>query len=520
MLAHVSRTESTATAPALEPAPNHPWWRDAVVYQVYVRSFADANGDGVGDLAGVRSRLPYLRELGVDALWFSPWYPSPLADSGYDISDYRSIDPALGTLEQAEQLIGEAGRLASARSSTFVPNTSRTSIRGSRQPSPRGRARLSERDFVFRAGTGENGERPPNGWQSISAARPGRARGEEGDWYLHSFCPGAADLNWEHPDVWAEHEEILRILVGSRGAAGVRIDSAALLVKEQGLPEMSPENGPGEHPYIDRDELHEIYRSCARDREQLSGAAGSDRRNLASGRRALRARYLRLGRAPHCVQLRLPRVSVGAGPDASLDRRFARRARAGGCARDLGALQPRRHAARHTLRPLRHVIRIRKPNARGRRRISSAARGAHARRRCSRWRFPARCTSTRAKSSACRKVENIPSDRRQDPMWLRSGGVDPGRDGCRVPLPWSGFGAAVRVQQQRRGRPWLDQPDDWAPLTVEAQEHDPASMLSLYRAGLRARRDAPWARMPSFTGSRRPTEVIAFGRGSGSRARQ
>src|SRR5258708_24038333 len=167
MLAHVSRTESTVTAPALEPAPNHPWWRDGVVYQVYVRSFADENGDGVGDLAGVRSRLQYLRELGVDALWFSPWYPSPLADSGYDISDYRSIDPALGTLEQAEQLIGEARAMGIRTIVDIVPNHVSSehpwfAAALAAEPGSAERAR-----FWFRPGAGENGEQPPNGWHAM-----------------------------------------------------------------------------------------------------------------------------------------------------------------------------------------------------------------------------------------------------------------------------------------------------------------------------------------------------------------
>src|SRR6476646_8447071 len=102
----VTRLEtSTAAEPQAEAAAEDRWWRDAVVYQVYVRSFADENGDGIGDLAGVLNKLPYLRDLGVDALWFSPWYPSPLADNGYDVADYRAIDPAFGTLDEAEQLI-------------------------------------------------------------------------------------------------------------------------------------------------------------------------------------------------------------------------------------------------------------------------------------------------------------------------------------------------------------------------------------------------------------------------------
>src|SRR5438552_5664551 len=239
------------------------WWREAVVYQVYVRSFADANGDGIGDLAGVRARLPYLRDLGVDALWFNPWYPSPLADTGYDIADYRSIDPAFGTLEEAEQLIAEARALGIRTIVDVVPNHVS-------EQHPWFRAALasppgsSERErFWFRHGSGPDGELPPNGWQSIFGGpawtRTEDERGTPGEWYLHLFAPEQPDLNWTHPDVWAEHEDVLRFWF-DRGVAGVRIDSAALLVKDPALAEAAPASAGGEHPFTDRDQLHEIYR--------------------------------------------------------------------------------------------------------------------------------------------------------------------------------------------------------------------------------------------------------------------
>src|SRR5438477_10360662 len=196
MLGPVSRTGSTATAPApvaASSAAERPWWRDAVVYQVYVRSFADANGDGIGDLGGVRSRLAYLYELGVDALWFNPWYPSPLADTGYDISDYRSIDPALGTLEEAEQLIAEARALGIRTIVDIVPNHVSNqhpwfSAALAAAPGSPERER-----FWFRPGTGPGGDSPPNGWQSIFGG-PAWTRTRDGDWYLHLFAPEQPDL--------------------------------------------------------------------------------------------------------------------------------------------------------------------------------------------------------------------------------------------------------------------------------------------------------------------------------------
>ena len=272
MLVRVTQTESTATAtPPPEPdaigavgsQTDRPWWRDAVVYQVYVRSFADANGDGAGDLAGVRARLPYLRDLGIDALWFNPWYPSPLADTGYDISDYRSIDPAFGTLAEAVELIAEARALGFRPIVDIVPNHVSNEHPWFKEAIESAPGSSERSRFWFRAGSGENGEEPPNGWRSIFGGsawtRTVDANGKPSEWYLHLFAPEQPDLNWENPEVWDEHEDVLRFWF-DRGAAGVRIDSAALLVKDPELSEEPLESRPSEHPFTDRDEIHEIYR--------------------------------------------------------------------------------------------------------------------------------------------------------------------------------------------------------------------------------------------------------------------
>ncbi len=232
------------------------WWRSAVIYQIYPRSFADANGDGTGDLAGVRSRLPYLRALGIDAIWFTPWYLSPLADGGYDVADYRVIDPAFGTVEEAEQLIAEAAALGIRTIIDVVPNHIssehewfRTAL-AAEPGSP-------ERDrFWFRGG-----EEIPTDWVSSFSGetwtRTKNPDGTPGEWYLHLFTPEQPDLNWNHPDVRREHEDILRFWF-DRGVAGIRIDSATMPVKDPTFP---PVGQNKDHPYVDRDELHDIYRS-------------------------------------------------------------------------------------------------------------------------------------------------------------------------------------------------------------------------------------------------------------------
>ncbi len=406
-----------------------------------------------------RARLPYLRDLGVDALWFNPWYPSPMADTGYDIADYRSIDPAFGTLEEAEQLIAEARALGIRTIVDIVPNHVSDQHPWFRAAlaSPAG---SPERErFWFRPGTGADGELPPNGWQSIFGGsawtRTADATGAPGEWYLHLFAPEQPDLNWTHPDVWAEHEDVLRFWF-DRGVAGVRIDSAALLVKDPALAEETPESAPGEHPFIDRDQLHEIYRrwraiadSYAEPRVLVGEVWLPDAERF--------ARYLRPDELHTAFNFDFLACPWEPGPmRASIDV-GARRARPGRRAGDLGALEPRRHAAGHALRPRRHVVRVRvearrarRPTCeRGTRRARAAALLAMA--------LPGSMYVYQGEELGLPEVEDIPSERRQDPMWhpLRRRRPRPRR--LPRPAALGGRPAAVRLQR-RRGRPALARP--------------------------------------------------------------
>ena len=468
------------------------WWREAVVYQVYVRSFADANGDGIGDLQGVLERLPYLRELGVDAVWFNPWYPSPMADTGYDVADYRSIDPAFGTLAEAEQLLAEARALGIRTIVDIVPNhvSEQHPWFRSALASPPGSPERAR--FWFRPGAGDDGESPPNGWQSIFGGpawtRTEDDAGKPGEWYLHLFAPEQPDLNWSHPDVWAEHEDVLRFWF-DRGVAGVRIDSAALLVKDPQLSEERPDSAPGEHPFTDREALHEIYRHW----------------------RAIADSYDE------------PRVLVGEIwlPDPVRLVRFLRPDELHiafnfdflSCPWDAGAMRTSIESALATHAPVdaattwvlsnhdvtRPVTRYGRADTSfafesrragtptdlelGTRRARAAALLAMA--------LPGSMYIYQGEELGLPEVEDIPFERRRDPMWLRSGGVDPGRDGCRIPMPWAGKRPPYGFSREGADRPWLDPPDDWAHLTVAAQSEVTTSMLALYRAGLRLRRATP-----------------------------
>src|SRR5918999_624419 len=243
------------------------WWRSAVIYEIYPRSFADDNGDGVGDLAGVRRRLPYLAALGIDAIWFTPWYLSPLVDGGYDVADYRTIDPAFGTLDEAVELIREARAVGIRTIVDIVPNHVSDQHAWFRAALAAGPGSPERERFWFRPGRGAQGSEPPNGWTSIFGGsawtRTTGTDGQAGEWYLHLFTPQQPDLNWGHPDVRREHEEVLRFWF-DRGVAGVRIDSAALLSKDPSLPELPTEPGVAPDPMTDRDDVHDIYRTWRR----------------------------------------------------------------------------------------------------------------------------------------------------------------------------------------------------------------------------------------------------------------
>ena len=493
------------------------WWRRAVIYQVYVRSFADGNGDGIGDLAGVRSRLQYLADLGVDAIWFTPWYVSPLADGGYDVADYRAIDPAFGSLAEAEQLIAEALRLGIRTIVDIVPNHVSDqhpwfqAALAARPGSPE-RAR-----FWFRPGRGESGDEMPNAWVSnFSGPTWTRTRnpdGTPGEWYLHLFSSEQPDLNWDHPEVRAEHEAVLKFWF-DRGVAGVRIDSAALLVKDPALPEVPTDPSPGQHPNTDRDELHDIYRGW-----RAVADSYPDERILV-GEIWLPdierfAKYLRpdelhtafnfdfLARPWDAASLKdsidttlIAHAPVGAPPTWVLSNHDVTRPVTRYGQEDTAFAFATKRAGVPTDLEL------------GRRRSRAAAMLCAA--------LPGSLYIYQGEELGLDEVQDLPADRRQDPMYHRSGGADPGRDGCRVPLPWAGneppFGFSPADATEE---PWLPQPKHWVRLTVEAEQKDPGSMLTLYRQMLRIRRSEPDLSRAGLRWLPSADEVLAFARGEG-----
>jgi alpha-glucosidase len=478
-------------AAALVPRDDDPqWWRSAAIYQIYVRSFADGNGDGTGDLAGVRSRLGYLRDLGIDAIWFTPWYPSPLADGGYDVSDYRGIHPDFGTLREAELLIRDALELGIRTIVDVVPNHVSDQHAWFRAALAAGPGSPERERFWFADGTGPGNGEPPNHWVSPFAGgtwtRTTNPDGTPGQWYLHLFTPEQPDLNWNHPDVRREHEDILRFWF-DRGVAGVRIDSAALLIKDPALGEVPENPGPGEHPTQDRDELHDVYRAWRGVADEYPGT------RVLVGELWLPeidrfVAYLRPDELHTAFNFDfLARPWDAAELRSSIDQTLAAHAPVGAPStwvlsnHDVTRPVTRYGRADSSFAFLSKRYGIPTDRDLGTRRARAAALLTAA--------LPGSLYIYQGDELGLPEVEDIPRGLLQDPMHFRSLGVDPGRDGCRVPLPWSGTSAPFGFSSPHAtGEPWLPQPEEWARFTVEAEERDPASMLQLYRAALRIRR--------------------------------
>ncbi len=480
------------------------WWRGAAIYQVYVRSFADGDGDGTGDLAGVRARLPYLARLGVDAIWFTPWYRSPLADGGYDVADYRAIDPAFGTLAEAEKLIAEARDLGIRVIVDIVPNHVSDQHPWFRAALAAGPGSPERELFHFRPGRGEHGELPPNNWPSqFSGATWTRV--PDGEWYLHLFTPEQPDLNWAHPAVRQEHEDVLRFWF-ERGAAGVRVDSAALLAKDPALADAAGEDDTS--GYVDRDELHAVYRSWR--------AVANDYDGVLIGELWVPdperfARYLRPDELHTAFNFDfLARPWDAAELRASIDATLASHAPVGApatwvlCNHDVTRTVTRYGRADTRFDFAAKRFGTPTDAGLGQRRARAAALLSLA--------LPGSVYLYQGEELGLPEVE-VDRAHIQDPMHARSGGVDPGRDGCRVPLPWTERGATYGFGDS--GEAWLPQPQDWGTYAAERQEDDPRSMLSLYRSALHLRACQPGFRGAELTWLNAPEGVLAFARGHG-----
>jgi len=464
------------------------WWREAVFYQVYLRSFADSDGDGQGDIDGIASRLPYLRDLGIEAIWVNPWYVSPLADGGYDVADYRDIDPRFGTLDDAERFIAAAGDHGIRVLVDLVPNHTSSEHPWFREAlaSPSGSPARAR--YHFRPGRGEDGELPPTDWPSRFGGSAWTRVGD-GEWYLHLFDRTQPDLDWTNPDVADEFEDIMRFWL-DRGAAGFRVDVAHGMVKDPGFPDLGerPSNAHGaqvdDHPYWDRDGIHDIVRRWRRLVDRYDGAILVAEAWVQPDRRPL---YLRPDEYHQAFDFDLTEAPWDAAVFGSVCAgSIAATAAIGGSPTwTLSNHDVVRHATRYGLPPdvdLHAWLAGRAPAdldiERGRRRARAAALLVFS--------LPGAAYVYQGDELALPEVWELPEDVLQDPIWEASGRTVRGRDGCRVPIPWTSDGPSYGFGPDGT---WLPQPASFGTLAVAVQEGDPDSTLELYRRAIATRRD-------------------------------
>ena len=483
----------------------HVWWEDAIVYQVYPRSFADADGDGVGDLPGLRSRLGYLADLGVDAIWLTPFYPSPLADGGYDVSDYCAVDPLLGTMADFDALVSSAAAHQIRIIVDLVPNhcsSAHPLFRAALAAAPGSPERAR---FFFRDGpgngqgarNGQSGAQPPNNWPSQFGGSAW-TRVTEGQWYLHLFDTSQPDWDWRNPDVPALFEDVIRFWL-DRGVAGLRVDVAHGIFKDPLLPDLTgPRALNAPSAYRHRPELQPLYRSwrAILDSYPDDGFPGS---RTAIGEvwydvpETLKP-YLEPGGLPQVFNFQL--ILAGWRADefhAAIDSALAV---TGGSRAPwvIGNHDVARPASRYRLDEGFTPQTISRLIAHGDRNADAGARRARAAALVL-LALPGSAYIYQGEELGLPEVTDIPDGARQDPRFFRTKGEYPGRDGCRVPLPWSGTGTGFGFSRTGQGSspagPWLPQPPDWGRYSVESQLTDEHSTLNLYRSALRLRRDHP-----------------------------
>lgn len=490
------------------------WWRSSVTYQIYIRSFADSNGDGVGDVNGIRSRLAYIAALGVDALWINPWYPSPQADAGYDVADYRDVEPIFGSLDDGRALISEAHAEGLRVLLDIVPNhtSDEHAWFQAALASPPGSPERAR--YIFRPGRGENGDQPPNAWVSeFGGSAWTRLDAPDGEWYLHLFDSKQPDLNWENPEVREEFLDILRFWFDA-GADGFRIDVAHGLLKEAGLPDLGQEFAPrlGQpprlgHPHWDQSGVPDVYREW----REVGDSYDPPRVFVAEAwvsSVARLAEYLRPGRLHtafdfHTTRCRWDAAQLREAISISL---AAHQAVGAPVTWVLSNHDINRHVTRYgrgeTAHPLHGLPDDPVDLALGTRRARAAILLELA--------LPGAVYLYQGEELGLPEVDDIPEDRLADPVWERSGRTRRGRDGCRVPIPWTRSGPSFGFGDSQ---PWLPQPADWSTLSVEAEEADRTSMLWLYRDALGVRREVAALRDDAYTWLDRGDDVIAFTRG-------
>lgn len=492
-----------------------PWWRRGVVYQVYVRSYADSNGDGTGDINGLRSRLPYLAELGIDAIWVNPWYKSPLTDGGYDVADYREIEERYGHIDDAFAMIAEAHELGIKLITDLVPNHTSDQHAWFQEAISSPPGHPSRDRYHIRPGKGPDGSEPPTNWVSVFGGSAWK-RLDDGEWFLHLFNEHQPDLDWTNPEVRAEFESILKFWLDN-GADGFRVDVAHGLAKDPAFPDdeevavlLASATRP-DHPFWDRDELHQIVRdwraildSYEGDRMMVAEAWVNSQDRLAL--------YLRPDEYHQSFNFDFLQTEWRA-PDirAAIVDAVTNAAAVGST--------PTWVLSNHDV--VRHPTRLGLPLDTdwrswlldGPHDILDAELGARRARAAAllMLSLPGSTYIYQGEELGLPEVWDLPLDVLDDPVWEQSNHQSKGRDGCRVPIPWTRDGESFGFGD---GPGWLPQPASFGELSAEAQAGDPASSLELHRAAI-ALRATHLVHDEELTMLDTDDHIVAFRRGSG-----
>jgi alpha-glucosidase len=490
------------------------WWRRAVVYQIYPKSFADGNGDGIGDLPGAISRLDYLRALGIDAVWFSPIFPSPQCDGGYDVSDYRDIDPMFGSITDAEMFIREAHARQIRVILDIVPNHTSSKHRFFQEALSTLPGSPAWARYHCVRGRGEKGELPPNNWQSIFGglawtpllASPDGKSTIVGDasatagtptgwWFLHLFDTHQPDVNWDHPDIVREFDDTLRFWF-DRGVDGIRIDVAQGMIKQRGYPDVLDSKDPAlldphAKPYFDQPEVHEVYRRW----RKIADSYDPPRVFVAEAwldTPEKRARYLRADELHTGFNFDLLTAEWDGNKWRDIiDSSMAADALVGAPTTWVTENHDvRRSPTRYGGRVVHREVASPAHVALGRVRAVAAMYTILA--------LPGTTYLFNGQELGLEEVIDLDDAEREDPHFHRTKGEHLGRDGCRVPMPWRASGMNFGFSPSNAKKSWLTQPGSWSALSVEAQEGDRGSTLNRVRAATAVRRTQPALQRGSF----------------------
>jgi alpha-glucosidase len=472
------------------------WWRQAAVYQIYPRSFKDSNGDGIGDLKGITSKVTYLQSLSLDAVWLSPFYPSALADGGYDVDDYRNVDPKLGTLDDFDEMLAALHNVGIRVFVDIVPNHSSNRHEWfidalNSDPGSPERAR-----YIFRDGKGKNGELPPSDWPSHFApsawTRITEKDGKLGQWYCHLFAPEQPDLNWDNPEVEADFIKTLRFWA-DRGVDGFRVDVAHAMKKDLSEPLRSQPTLGYENPqfdgkgvFFDRTELFEVYKEWRKvfneyDPPRVAVAEA----NVPIERMPLYASDKTLGQAFNFAFLDAKFDPVDYKDTVQKSLEIADKNRSSSTW-VLSNHDKIRHATRYGLHPVVNEKKwlladgLTHPLDRevGTRAALAATMFILA--------LPGCTYMYQGEELGLHEVTDIPHDQIQDPAYAGNLFTEKGRDGCRVPLPWNGSGTSYGFGS---GGSHLPQPAWFATVNVASQDGVVGTPLEIYRKALALRKE-------------------------------